>query len=645
MKSIFTTTLLLFFITVTYAQKPSKLDSLKKVLANLPADGKSFASDTLRVRVLCEMVEEGLFLIGDASVSILEEAQRIADKRKWLGGIAMVQNTWGVYHAAKNEYMLAIDFFYKSLLSSTELDNKLLIAKNYVGLSDCYSLLGNHKKAIDFNIESLKIYKNLKKFESYLRGINSLGMLYHDNKNYHKAITIFKKGLFLNKSYHYPKLDIFFLSNLGLSLTRMQRYDEAIKCYNQILENNREYHKNIDIVIFISLAEIFSFQNQPRKALSYLKQAKNLIKTGQGGDDAMLFFSEVSYKVYKQLNQPEEALNNYIIYNEIKQRHSKQDVEKRIQSLQFEFDNKNQQKEIQTLRRNGFITLGIVTILAIFGLILFRINKKLTSKNNTIEKQKEEITEVNRRLEVFNNELEEQVELRTVELKKVNADLLRKNDEIMAALVEGQKIERRRVSVELHDNLGSTITAIKWRLSALELRNLTSSEFKIYQDVIQMVENAYSEVRFISHNMLPAEFEKKGLKKALEKLVSDINMNDKFKLSLIYKQPDQFLENTVAIELYSICLELVNNMIKHSNGSEGEIYLLVTAKAVILNVKDNGKFSHGLKEGFGLKNIKARILKLDGEIDILLTDLGTDIIVKIPIKQTSRINSDNMHTA
>jgi hypothetical protein len=55
MKPILASILFLLFITTTHAQKPSKLDSLKNVLAHLPAEGKSFAGDTLRVRVLCEM--------------------------------------------------------------------------------------------------------------------------------------------------------------------------------------------------------------------------------------------------------------------------------------------------------------------------------------------------------------------------------------------------------------------------------------------------------------------------------------------------------------------------------------------------------------------------------------------------------------
>lgn len=645
MKPILTTILFLLFITTTHAQKPSKLDSLKNVLAHLPVEGKSFVGDTMRVRVLCEIGEEGFFAKGDSLLSVVNEALTIANKIHWKKGIANASNVLGLLYMVKNEYMVSIDYFYKSLLISVEIKDDYLKAKNYRSLGDCYSLLGDFEKAIDFNLKSIVIYKSLKDYYFYLRGLNNLGLAYHDKKDFQKAISLFRKGLEFNKKYKFPKIDNMFLANLGLSLVQIKQYEEAIKCYNRVLDSHKNNYAYLDIIIFISLAEVYEYKKQPQKAIAYLKEAEKLMRTGKGIDDALLFFSEVSYKVYSQLNQPKEALKNYITYNEIKQRNSKQDVDKRIQSLQFEFDNKNQQKEIQILKRNGFIALGVVSILVIFGLILFRINKQLASKNETIENQKEEITKANQRLEYFNSELEEKVESRTTELRTANANLLRKNDEIMAALVEGQTLERRRVSAELHDNLGSTISGIKYRLQALDLVNFTSKEKDIYTSIMEMMNDAYSEVRLISHNLLPDDFEKKGLKSALEKLVYDLNFSHKFRLNLTFKQPESPLGQQIEIELYSICLELVNNIIKHSGGTEGEIVIFSTANHVVLNVKDNGKPSSELKEGFGLKNIKARVSKLAGEIDVQQDEFGMDIIVKVPVAQINHINLGNKYTA
>lgn len=645
MKPILASILFFFCVTTTHAQKPSKLDSLKNVLAHLPAEGKFFAGDTLRVRVLCEMGEEGSVVLGDSAFLILDKALIISNKRNWSKGIANSQNVLGLLHMIKNEYMVSIDYFYKSLSICIEIDDKNLIAKNYRFLGDCYSLLGNYEKAIDFNLKSIAIYENLKDYNLYIRGFNNLGLAYHDKKDFNKSILYFRKGLELNETYKYPKLNNIFLANLGLSLVQIKQYEEAIKCYNQVLKSNKGNYGYNDIIIFISLAEVFEYKKQPQKALDYLKNAEILMSSRQGIDDVLLFLSEVKYNVYNQLNQPEKALQSYITFNEIKQRNSKQDVEKRIQSLQFEFDNKNQQKEIQILKRNGFIAFGIASILVIFGLILFRINKKLASKNATIENQKGVIIKANQRLEHFNSKLEEKVELRTSELKRANADLLKKNDEIMAALVQGQKNERKRVSEELHDNLGSTISGIKYRLQALDLVNFTSKEKDIYTSIMQMMNDAYSEVRLISHNLLPDEFEKKGLKSALEKLVYDLNFSNKFRLDLTFKQPKSPLGQQIEIELYSICLELVNNIIKHSRGTEGEICIFSTATHVVLNVKDNGKLSFGLKEGFGLKNIKARVSKLEGQIDVHQDESGTDVIVRVPFKLHLQINLDNRHEA
>ena len=645
MKPILASILFFFCVTTTHAQKPSKLDSLKNVLAHLPAEGKSFAGDTLRVRVLCEMGEEGGVALGDSAFLVINKALNIANNRNWSKGITIAQNVLGLLHMIKNEYMVSIDYFYKSLSICIEIDDKNLIAKNYRFLGDCYSLLGNYEKAIDFNLKSIAIYENLKDYNLYIRGFNNLGLAYHDKKDFNKSILYFRKGLELNETYKYPKLNNIFLANLGLSLVQIKQYEEAIKCYNQVLKSNKGNYGYNDIIIFISLAEVFEYKKQPQKALDYLKNAEILMSSRQGIDDVLLFLSEVKYNVYNQLNQPEKALQSYITFNEIKQRNSKQDVEKRIQSLQFEFDNKNQQKEIQILKRNGFIAFGIASILVIFGLILFRINKKLASKNATIENQKGVIIKANQRLEHFNSKLEEKVELRTSELKRANADLLKKNDEIMAALVQGQKNERKRVSEELHDNLGSTISGIKYRLQALDLVNFTSKEKDIYTSIMQMMNDAYSEVRLISHNLLPDEFEKKGLKSALEKLVYDLNFSNKFRLDLTFKQPKSPLGQQIEIELYSICLELVNNIIKHSRGTEGEICIFSTATHVVLNVKDNGKLSFGLKEGFGLKNIKARVSKLEGQIDVHQDESGTDVIVRVPFKLHLQINLDNRHEA
>ena len=630
MKPILTTTLLLFFISTIHAQKPSKLDSLKNVLAHLPAEGKSFAGDTVRVRVLCEMGgQTGRSSLGDSSLTFLEKALKISEKQNWQEGIAISYFDIGEFFIIKNEFMKAVDYFYKSLVISIERKDKILIANTYKSLGDCYSLLGNFNKALELNVKSNTIFKNQKDQRAYIKGLNNLGLIYDDMEKYDKAISVFKSGLILNQKYHYPKLDTYFKINMGMSQVKKGEYEEALKNYGEVLSDSERNPYN-DIYVYISIAEIHEKKGEHTKALAFYEKAKKLIGGSKNNDSHQMLLEEVGYKIFKNTNKPQKALKSFILYNEIKQRNTRQDTEKRIKNLQLEFDNQNQKKEIESWKKNVMIAVGGISILLILGVLLFRTNKKLANQNMTIELQNNKIEKVNKQLEGFNIALEEKVTLRTQELSKANATLLKKNDEIMAALVEGQTIERKRVSIELHDNLGSTISGIKYRLQALDLAVFTEKEKLIYTSVMDMMNDAYSEVRLISHNLLPEEFEKKGFKGALEKLVKDINLSGKFKLSLIYREPKQTLEQKVAIELYSICLELVNNMIKHSNGSEGEICFFSNAKNTILNVRDNGSNAQKLTEGFGLKNIKARVSKFNGEIEVLTASTETEISVKIP---------------
>jgi signal transduction histidine kinase len=596
----------------------------------LPAEGKSFAGDTLRVRVLCEMGKLNRIFLGDSSLILLKKALKISQKQHWEEGIAVSYSNMGDFFIFKNEFMKAVDYFYKSLTISIDEELPILTANNYKSLGDCYSLLGNHKKALELIPKSNEIFKSQNHQKEYIKGLNNLGLVYNDMEQYQQAINIFKQGLKLNQAYKYPKLDTYFRVNMGITMVENGDLEEALSNFSVVLKDSTRNSYN-DMYVYVYMSEIYEKKKEYQKALIYYQKAKVLMDKIGYSDSIQMLLSKVGTKIFKELNQPEKAFEELTTYNEIKLKNTKQDTEKRIQDLQLEFDNQNQKKEIAAWKRNMMLSAGGISILLILGMLLFRSNKKLTSQNNTIALQNNKIEQANKELEIFNIELEEKVALRTAELLKANDDLLKKNDEIMAALVEGQTLERKRVSVELHDNLGSTISGIKYRLQALDLANFTEKEQKVYTSVMSMMNDAYSEVRLISHNLLPEEFEKKGLKGALEKLVDDINLSDKFKLSLIYREPKQPLEQKVAIELYSICLELVNNIIKHSNGLEGEICFYSNAKNIILNVRDNGNNTQKLTEGFGLKNIKTRVSRLEGELEVLTSPSETEISVRIPV--------------
>ncbi len=191
--------------------------------------------------------------------------------------------------------------------------------------------------------------------------------------------------------------------------------------------------------------------------------------------------------------------------------------------------------------------------------------------------------------------------------------LQKQNAELQAALLKGQTIERQRVAADLHDNLGSTLSALWLNVDMIDKSKMNDEEREIHQNLRENLEKAYNDVRLLSHNLLPEEFEKQGLVPTLQGFVRKISKNSKIHFDLQIAESFGRVDNKIEFELYSICLELVNNIIKHSKATEAKIELSRNEKQILLVVSDNGigAFKND-SDGKGMKNVKARVESLNG---------------------------------
>lgn len=205
------------------------------------------------------------------------------------------------------------------------------------------------------------------------------------------------------------------------------------------------------------------------------------------------------------------------------------------------------------------------------------------------------------------------------------------NKQISEALVRGQKLERKRVAADLHDSLGGTLSAIRWTLSSFNPEGLTSKEQQVYESLVEMTNEAHQRVRFLSHNLLPEDLEKDGLSVSLEKLIEKLNRSNKTAFNSQITLNER-LEKQTEFELYSICLELINNIIKHASATEAHLKLYRKGSDIYLEIFDNGKGIQAyVQEGKGLKNIQDRISSLKGKWQIESTDKGTYASAQVPL--------------
>ncbi|MCY7359143.1 MAG: histidine kinase [Rudanella sp.] len=209
---------------------------------------------------------------------------------------------------------------------------------------------------------------------------------------------------------------------------------------------------------------------------------------------------------------------------------------------------------------------------------------------------------------------------RSRELKRKNQALQEKVhalEEIKDALLNGQKIERRRVAADLHDNLGGMMSAIRLTIEAMDAATFSPKEHEVYQNVLGMTRQAYNEIRLLSHNLQPDELEKFGLAQALQRLMNKLNSSQQIQFSLSIT-PAERLHKELEFNLYSICLELANNIIKHSQATEASFEFAAKNGHLQLLVTDNGKgFIHNnTSDGMGMRNIQERTEQMGGTLKI-----------------------------
>ena len=269
---------------------------------------------------------------------------------------------------------------------------------------------------------------------------------------------------------------------------------------------------------------------------------------------------------------------------------------------------------------------SLLRIVLVVGVVmLFAFLSIYYRKNQLINRQKQEI-------EVFNQDLESKVQARTIELQRANDQLRAKNREIEEALLRGQTLERKRMAADLHDNLGGLLAAIKTSLSALNPAKMADREQQIYHNLLTMSKEAFAEIRYLSHNLQPDELEKQGLSDALDRLVHKLNLTQNITFRLDNAQLPR-LDKIAEFNLYSICIELCSNIIRHSEATEANILFRRFTNELNMIINDNGcGMNPDDATGMGLRNIQARMDLIQGRYEIHSNEgEGTTFIFILPV--------------
>jgi len=180
-------------------------------------------------------------------------------------------------------------------------------------------------------------------------------------------------------------------------------------------------------------------------------------------------------------------------------------------------------------------------------------------------------------------------------------------------IIEGAEDERRRIAMDMHDQVLADLTAITRKLEAC--RQIPAAADENLQGDIKQLETELHEaiqtIREVIDDLHPHNLEILGLASAVEALCHRIckgNNCPQFYIS-IDAGIDTQLNKLQSITLYRICHELINNIIKHAQCSRYEVNIRCKGKQLTLMVEDNGigfDLKKAATSGHGLDNIEER---------------------------------------
>ena len=225
---------------------------------------------------------------------------------------------------------------------------------------------------------------------------------------------------------------------------------------------------------------------------------------------------------------------------------------------------------------------------------------------------------------------------------------LRQLEEALVSVAEEQV---HKIGQELHDNIGQQIAAIAYQASVLEVKinevdsNITSKFSGLAASVALQTQNLVVNIKQLSKVLLPFELETNGLISALQTLATRMNTTYHIDCEFTSNIGEEDIDSVVALNIYRVAQEAVNNAIFHGKAKHVSIALNAdnsepNQQVVHLAVCDNGSgFSESFLEqnlltGMGIKIMHYRAKQLDGELKILRrNESGVEVHFIIPIKE------------
>ncbi|MEZ4883681.1 MAG: histidine kinase [Chitinophagales bacterium] len=398
----------------------------------------------------------------------------------------------------------------------------------------------------------------------------------------------------------------------GRHALAQSNFDRALFYFHLLQEKSIV---NQDISSFtrtlFKLAFTHSQLNNPDSARYYLRLFEENSGPQQLSKEQQLKYAETKFKLKDVNTSTKETIDNLTTINRLLNEKIEQNKNlfgtKRLHQIeQAEKDKIILQQTVQNQNKNLTITWLIVGLAAMLIAILFTLF--YLKKRRQLHRQELLILEQQREFE------------------------------LKSALLKSQLKERNRISQELHDDLGATLTSISMSAELLKRKHpeLNSREVEIIADSSSSLVDSMNEIVWsLNSNNDSLQSLVAYIRKFTSQFLTDADIS--FSIDSLDVIPNIELEGAVRRSIFLTAKEALNNIVKHAQASHVNLRFAIESDVFMVQIEDNGK-GFVVSEntdilGNGLRNMKHNMENINGEMTYFSNPKSTKITLLFPLKK------------
>ncbi len=528
--------------------------------------------------------------------------QRAADTAQKYGGgvfvIAMHSVIASVY-AQKGSYGISVIYQYKALsqMKKYKVDNVLTEVELYTNLGYNWLYLNEYKLGLSYLDSAERIVDRVKSSSTSLARTIATGdpyiaiaraKAYIEMDSAAEAIRACSKALEQAEKLDDDRMKLYSMVYLGSAYISSGQMEKGFSCLNKaatIRAQNPDFESIL--VPDLYLASAYRQKGDYSVAKRYLLRLLPLLKDNSM---KMMAYSELM-NVYAAEGNYKEAYNTqnnfFDMQDSLMNFEKGQAIDILLEYQASEKDKEISQKQLTILQQESKLKQKNLWIGAIITTSLLLIVLVLSWLRSYRLKQKMAL-----------QALEQEQKIGRLE-----------------ALMQGEEKERKRIARELHDGIGSLISTAKMHLRSKSDIGPGQNGF---ESGMQLLDEAYHELRLTAHNLVPEQLLEQGLVHAVEAYCRRVSRPPEFKVICLHFGAKLELPQKQELTLYRMIQELVHNAIKHGKATEVVIHIN-NHERLNISVEDNGSGlpeKESVDKGSGLFHLRQRLLLWGGGIEI-----------------------------